>query len=558
MLPFIIKNKRTIYKILTMETWSKKIDFTNIGRRFGTPLYIFNTLQLEKNFNDYLSFVEYPQNICYPIKANPSFAVLQEIANLNGGADCANLSEVRLAEYAGITSDKIIYNCPCPELTVAIDIINKGGKVVIDSTNFYQQLSQYFHKKIIKGHFFVRVNPTIIFDYQSKRAIHKLAAHSAQTSKFGIPETELLQILKTNHLPITGLHLHVGSRMDNIDSFKKCLKYLHQIANKIHKNTKHTIRYINIGGGLGVSFSPQDIYPTINALVSQLIPLKKLQFQYMVEPGNSLVGNTMGLLTKVEVLKKIRSKLWAIINVGSDQLINGVFLGPERQILNQQHKPLAMTGKDSVGGPLCFGGDVLLKATQLKHIQENDYLFIQHCGSYCYALSNHFNSRHYTGMIQINADQSINHCNIPEDEYLDANYATFYPNTQSASTSSRLLLDNKYHFLVRAEKINDSEFMFFNQFPKNNKDAAYTINLYRALLENIDSLLKNLNIKYEGQLDAHITKLVVAKNNYSYKKQVNCHLFISSPNLYNKTKSFFIKYNFLDVQHTGYLLLTFD
>ncbi|MER3589252.1 MAG: hypothetical protein C4322_15895, partial [Mastigocladus sp. ERB_26_1] len=98
-----------------LETWSQSLNFSKIGEKFGTPIYIFYPSQLEKNFSDYLQFVEQPRNIAYPVKANPSLAVLRQVLQLNGSVDCASKSEVNLAMFAGFVAERIIFNSPAAD-----------------------------------------------------------------------------------------------------------------------------------------------------------------------------------------------------------------------------------------------------------------------------------------------------------------------------------------------------------------------------------------------------------------------------------------------------------
>lgn len=377
--------------IANIEKWSQLLDFTKLAEEYGTPAYILNLNQIERNFNDYLGFAEKPENIFFPVKANPAIALLRKIESLNGGVDCASQNEIKLAKLSGFSSNRIIYNSPDPDLKLVIDLLSSGGSVVIDSEEMVQWLNE--NLKVNNGKLFIRINPEISFDYDEKTNWENLVSHAHTTTKFGIPSENIINVLKLSDHKITGLHIHVGTQMDNTKAFTNMLSFLHSIIDRIHTDTTHHIDTLDIGGGLGIPFTVGQNFPSINELVDVLIPLKRSNLNYCVEPGHSLVGNAVGIITKVSTVKQVRSKKWAIADVGTDQLAKITLLRWFHQVLDSKHQPLELKGSDSLGGPLCFSGDTLLPDTELNNVQKGDVLFIQHCGAYCYALGNSFNGR---------------------------------------------------------------------------------------------------------------------------------------------------------------------
>lgn len=411
-----------------MEQWSKALDFAAIGDKYATPRYIFNPQQLHKNVAAYVQLVGSAAGIAYPVKANPALTVLHELGRLGCSADCAGEAEVSLAQEAGIPLSNIIYNTPCPDKALALFLLAHQGKVVIDSLEFLEELAHAFQGKEYPGILFLRINPALDLAYSTPMEAHKLLAHGASQAKFGIPAEELLAL---PHLPlnIQGLHLHIGSRMDRLDNYIIMLNYLHEIAHALNAQGQN-ITWINLGGGLGIPFHSEAVFPEIESFADALHSHLLAGFRYMVEPGNSLVGNTMGLLTRVVQMKKMRGKRWGILDVGCDQLINQIALKTPHQILNAAHEPLAFSGPDSLGGPLCFAGDVLLPQTDLSKVAVGDVLFIQHTGAYCYALGNHFNGRYLQGILTVDATNQLREAHAVESLYQDLNHATYNPFSQ--------------------------------------------------------------------------------------------------------------------------------
>jgi len=125
-----------------MEQWSKFLDLSHLAKTYSTPLYIINLQQIRRNFSDYQRLVNNPKNIVFPVKANPSLAVLRYIEFLGGRVDCASLTEVRLAYAAGFSSESVIYNSPAPDRKLILDLIKTGSTVVLDSEEMVRQIDR--------------------------------------------------------------------------------------------------------------------------------------------------------------------------------------------------------------------------------------------------------------------------------------------------------------------------------------------------------------------------------------------------------------------------------
>lgn len=400
-----------------MEKWSNHLDFKAIGRIFGSPLYVFNPDQLISNFNDYLLFASSASNIRYPIKTNPSLEIVRYIRNLGGGADCSNDVEVTIATIAGIPMNRIIYNTPAPKINYAINLLYEGADIVVDSLQFLKKLEKNIEKRKMKGKIFLRIFPSSFKLPVSDSKEKKLPNNDM---KFGIEEENILNYLKNPKILISGLHFHPGLKLFSVEDFIKEMEFLNSFADIINDLCKGNIYDLDIGGGLGIKFLPEDRSPSIHNIMTSINQYKRREYNYLIEPGLSLVGNTMGILFQINTIKSRQDRIWAIADVGHDQLI------PNRpyHVLDQNHKSLSQKGKDKLVGPLCFSGDIILNETTLNHLSAGDFLFAQHVGAYNYSVSNHFNGRQYGGMIKI-TNSEITQCNVPENFYLNSLFTTY-------------------------------------------------------------------------------------------------------------------------------------
>jgi len=375
-----------------MASWTEALDLRAVADAHGTPLYLHHPPTLARAFAAYAAIVG-PAGVRYPVKANPSPLVLEALARWGGGADCASRPEVHAALAAGVPMARISYNTPAPNVDYAAWLLRHGATFVADSADVLAALAAALGAAPFHGKLFVRVNPGQLPGYLAAGEHQRYTAHGDPRSQFGVPSEELVAVLAATALPVTGLHVHVGTMMDNLAAFTDGLAFLHALADGVAEQTAHRPTTINLGGGLGLPHDRSQAHPTIEALGAALRGQLRPGFAYEVEPGNSLVGDSFALLTRVVARKRARGRTWGICDVGTDQLVKHTVAGWRHEIVDAAHRPLPATGPDALAGPLCFAGDVLLPQTTLGDVEAGDVLLIRHTGAYCEAIASRFNGR---------------------------------------------------------------------------------------------------------------------------------------------------------------------
>lgn len=387
-----------------MATWTRRLPQKELATRFGTPLFITSLKQLTANTLQWQQLTGDAGDIAWPVKANPSLAILQHLSERGCSADCASEHEVRLARLAGLPWSRLLYNSPVPSRELMVSILELGGTVVVDSVPLLQFLADRLEGRNAPGQVFLRVSPRLPVEYLHQTDWESSVAHASNSSKFGIPEESIVGLLQECRLPIHGLHLHVGTQMDHLRPFLSALELLHGLADEIHGSTSHEIQALDMGGGLGIGFQSAEQFPSISAYVEQIRGHLRPAYRYLVEPGHALLGNAVALLTEVREVKEIRGRRWALVDVGTDQLAKVTLMNWYHEILGPDGNPLPTTGPDALGGPHCFAGDLLLPETELGEIKRGDTLIVQHVGAYCYSLANHFNGRFGPAHVMLSED----------------------------------------------------------------------------------------------------------------------------------------------------------
>ena len=230
-----------------MESWTQSIDLEAVTKRHGSPVYITHYGQLRKNLDQFIQLVGNPSKVAYPVKTNPSLAILRELSRLGCSADCSSPHEVDLAVSSGFPIHRIIYNSPAPDRKLMVQLLASGSTVVADSVSILDDLQQKAHRQDWCGRLLVRVNPERPVEYLHRTDWQDLVSHASTSSKFGIPSENLTEILAKCTIPVTGLHIHVGTQMDNTTAFVNALQLLHDLKDSIEGLTSHRLNILNIG-----------------------------------------------------------------------------------------------------------------------------------------------------------------------------------------------------------------------------------------------------------------------------------------------------------------------
>ncbi|MEY2795237.1 MAG: hypothetical protein RIR10_953, partial [Planctomycetota bacterium] len=397
-----------------LETWSAALDLRALLTAHGSNVWVVSEAQLLANLDAWSRIAGACERVLFPVKANPSPAILELLAAAGASAECASPAEILLARLAGFQDARIAYNSPAADLATAWKLLVAGGTVVADSLEFLAALDGHataarnIGDRPALGKLLVRVNPAIELRYRKSEAWSELTSHAKKTGKFGIPAEEVVDAVATlRTLRVAGLHAHVGTQMDHVEPFVQLAAHLAEIADAIADRMGVLPSLLDLGGGLGIPFAATDEFPSIDALGNALASALDPRFTYLFEPGHALVGNAVALLGSVVSVKSVRGKRWTIADVGTDQLAKITLLSWHHPVLGPDGCALATNGNDALGGPLCFSGDTLLPATDTSHLKVGDPVLVQHAGAYCASLASTFNGRRSGGTVVLRANGAI-------------------------------------------------------------------------------------------------------------------------------------------------------
>jgi len=196
------------------------------------------------------------------------------------------------------------------------------------------------------------------------------------------------------------------------------------IAKRVHDEVGVGFEFIDLGGGFGVPYNPDEQEFDWEAFSSKVVaPFKTKIAEYRlgkpflcVEPGRYIVCDASILLTTVNTVKVTPSKRFVGVDAGFNTLVRPTMYGSYHPILVANKLDAADKESYDVVGPICESGDALAQARKLPDIEEGDVLAVLNAGAYGFSMSSQYNARPRAAEVMIRQGKPIL---IREREQLD-------------------------------------------------------------------------------------------------------------------------------------------
>lgn len=388
------------------ELYMEKVAVKEIADSVGTPCYIYSHSTIEKNFNSYLnSLAEIDPLICYSTKANSNLAILKLYSNLGAGFDIVSGGELKRVLLAGGDTSKVVFSGvgkTDSEIEAAInaDILFFNIESV-DELHAINRVATSLNKKAPIA---IRVNPDI------DPKTHPYISTGFKKSKFGIEIASSIDVYreasKMEGINIIAIDAHIGSQIFELSSFNDSLQKLTDLADALIKENIN-IRYIDIGGGLAITYSKDETPPSMEEYAGIVIKhLKGKPYRPVIEPGRSLIGNAGIMITKVLYTKDGSEKNFIIIDAAMNDLIRPAFYNSHHEIIPVKQNENETRTVDIVG-PICESGDFLATDREFPVVAKGDNLAVLSAGAYGFVMSSNYNTRPRAAEVLVK-DDSIN------------------------------------------------------------------------------------------------------------------------------------------------------
>ena len=377
----------------------ENISLNKLAIKYSTPLYCYSYNKLRSNIiNFFTYFKKFSPLVCFAIKSNTNINLIREIKKFGLGADVVSKGELMLALKAGINKKKIVFSgVGKTESELKFAIEKKILLINSESESEIKIIEKIAKKKNVVVNIGIRLNPNT--DANTLKQI----STGKKENKFGVDEKtflKLVSVLRTSkNIKLKCLSVHIGSQITNHKPYEKMLKAIDKIINK----AKFKFEYIDLGGGMGISYEKNQKkldYKKYKSAIEKF--LRKNNSKLIFEPGRSIIGNTAILISRVIYLKETSKKIFVILDAGMNDMMRPALYGAKHQILPAfKNKKKSKKSYEFVG-PICETTDKFLSVSNFNKLKERDLIFISDVGAYGSSLSSNYNIRPKPSEILIN------------------------------------------------------------------------------------------------------------------------------------------------------------
>jgi diaminopimelate decarboxylase len=380
------------------------VPLERVAREVGTPAYVYSSAMVRDRYVRLdAALVGLPHRIHYTLKANSNAGLLRLLRELGAGVDVVSGGELFRALRLGFRGQDIIFGGVGKtdrELREAIEadvmLIN------VESEAEVRAIDRIAGESSRIARIGLRVNPEVTVD-----SSHRYIKTGEKGAKFGVPFDEVLSVARTAaalpNVELIGLDMHIGSQLFRLDPYLDGVERLTGILDTMRGEGIDTLRFLDIGGGLGVSYSDEvspDIARFANALAKRVKPTG---LTLLMEPGRFIVGNAGVLLTRVLYRKHSGGRDFLIADAGMTELLRPSHYDAYHRIESVQPNGRTMTA--DVVGPICESGDFLALDRQMDDATAGDLLAVFDVGAYGYVMASNYNTRGRGAEVLVDGDR---------------------------------------------------------------------------------------------------------------------------------------------------------
>ncbi len=363
-------------------------DVVEIAKRFGTPAYLVAEDDLRARARSFRAAFEAAGqqdfDVLFASKAFPATAILHLFAEEGLGCDVASAGELHLALRAGLDPERIVLHGNARddgEFAMALD---RGvGLIVIDNFDDIERLERLTNARGGRPQaVLVRVTPGVRGD------THEKISTGQANSKFGFGLADaavaIERVRTVAGLDLRGLHFHIGSNLLDLEPFRAAISAIAQLGD---------FPVYDIGGGLGVAYTPDQAPPTVDDYASAVVDAVREELgrgkRLLLEPGRALVANGCVTVYRVVSVKQNVSR-WVALDGGMSDNLRPMLYGAryDAEIADRVGGETLVT----LAGKHCESGDVLVSDVLLDDPRVGDIVVMAATGAYGHAMANNYNA----------------------------------------------------------------------------------------------------------------------------------------------------------------------
>lgn len=394
-------------------------DVIALVEEYGSPLIVYDEAYMRQKCRAYRQAFDDQHihaQVAYASKAFCTIAMCQLAAEEKLSLDVVSSGELHTALKANFPPERIHFhgnNKTTEELEMAL----KAGIGCYVVDNFYEldHLHRLAQDREQKVNILLRVSPGV------EAHTHEYISTGQEDSKFGFDLTSgqvkeaLLKAIQLPYYHVLGLHSHIGSQIFDTKAFQLVIRKLGDFLDVVERECHWELSVLNLGGGFGIRYSPEDVPLATEEYVSVMCETVKEVWQkrkkklpeVWIEPGRSIVGEAGTTLYTIGSQKEVPGiRRFVSVDGGmSDNIRVALYQAKyEAQIANRMSDVEEHTY--TIAGKLCETGDILISDIDLAEAKPGDLLAVSSTGAYGYSMANNYNRMRRPAVIFVDNGQA--------------------------------------------------------------------------------------------------------------------------------------------------------
>lgn len=374
-----------------------------IADAVGTPVHVYSAGALRHAADAFTSALRNlpAARFAFAVKANPNSAVLRLLAGCGYGADIVSGGELHRALDAGIAPAKVVFSGVGKTDRELIDALEAGiGQFNLELEEEGEVLAQLARGRRMRAPAVLRVNPDV------DGGTHAKITTGKRTSKFGVDIAGAPdmydRLAQLDGLDLQGIALHIGSQISDLEPLEAAYRRIGALVFELRARG-HTITRVDLGGGLGIAYRPEDKMPSLTdyaAMVSRVT--RDWNVSLTFEPGRIITGSAGVLLTRVIWVKPGATHPFVIVDAAMNDLARPALYDAYHRF--SAVRPDGGTMVANIAGPVCETGDMFGIDRPIDHVGRGDLAVFHATGAYGAAMASSYNSRPVSPQVMVDGN----------------------------------------------------------------------------------------------------------------------------------------------------------
>lgn len=405
-----------------------------ITAQFPTPYHLYNERGLRetargllKAFSWNCGYREY-----YAVKACPNPFILKILKEEGCGVDCASKAELMLAEACGFTGDEIMFSSnetPAEEFEYARRL------------NANINLDDITHIPFLAAHGGIPERICLRYNPGGELRIGETCMGTPGTSKYGMTKAQIfsaIEQLMQMGVKQFALHAFLASNTVENEYYPVNARVLFELAAEVHEKLGADFYMINLSGGVGIPYRPEEKMPDISSIGSNvqkafdevLVPVGLGHVRIATELGRYMTGPN-GCLVATAIHEKHIYKEYIGLDACAANLMRPAMYGAYHHITVAGKEDAPCDHIYDVVGSLCENNDKFAIDRALPKIEIGDFIVIHDTGAHGFSMGYNYNGRLRSAEILLKEDgsfQMIRRAETPKDYFATFDFCPIMKN----------------------------------------------------------------------------------------------------------------------------------